>query len=56
MSLRRPTAKKTNGSGPVGQGDREGRLLNLLLVALLLGAIASYFLASVVASWCWACE
>lgn len=49
------TLKKSNGGGMLRQGDRDVRLLTLILLMLILGALASYLLADVLASLCWAC-
>lgn len=44
-----------NGSTAIRQADRELRILNLVLLALILGVVMVYLAANLVASWCWAC-
>lgn len=44
-----------NGSAAIRQADRELRILNLVLLALILGVAMVYLAANLIASWCWAC-
>lgn len=44
-----------NGSTAIRQAARDLRILNLVLLALILGVAIVYLAARLIASWCWAC-